>query len=115
MGRAYNDRVPQSALEGQEYAEDQIPDRDSVNERGSTGKGKANGERLWSADEREILWREWRESLESGSGSTGGSGGKRWKFPPNFNDANAGFGDANAGAVEKKKKKKKKGSLGEDR
>jgi len=103
---AYNDRLPQSALEGEEYAEDQVPDRDSVNDQRSTGKGKANGKGLWTSDEERFYGENGRNSVESGSGSTGGSGGRRWKF----NDSDTGFGDAsaNAGSVEKKKKKKKK-------
>jgi len=74
----YNDRLPNSTLEGQEYEEGQnvggTPDGQAVQQRPSRG-----GE----------LWREEDESYygQNGNGDAGSSeSGGRWHYPANFED-----------------------------
>lgn len=79
----YNDRLPQSALEGQEYAEGQVPDgpRDD-----SASNIDGNERPLWNQEEDESYYG--RRNRDQHGGSSIGSGG-RWHYPANFDEADA--------------------------
>jgi len=92
----YNDLNPHSTLEGQEYEEGQVPDRDStlnVNGNRSQNGNARNGE-LW-ADSDESYY-----NRDPDRASTNSSG--RWHYPANFEDA-----DPMPGAEFSSSKKKK--------
>ncbi|TFY71206.1 hypothetical protein EVG20_g1814 [Dentipellis fragilis] len=96
----YSERNPHSALEGQPYAEGELPDPEGTSlENGSTSgirrsATSASGNQLWSPAEEQYYGR-------NGDGSSTNSGG-RWHYPANFEDA------APASGTLKKKKKVKK-------
>jgi uncharacterized membrane protein YqaE (UPF0057 family) len=86
----YNDRLPQSTLENQEYEEGQ--DHGSsvdISTEGQGGKRQQKGDRQPNGD----LWRPEDETFygaegEASSIRTGtSSGGGRWHYPANFDDA----------------------------
>ncbi|TDL27477.1 hypothetical protein BD410DRAFT_762461 [Rickenella mellea] len=99
----YNERLPNSALEGQDYEEGETSgSRENVN--GDAGAPKRPGAR-------DALWREEDESYygqngESGSTRSSESGG-RWHYPANFNDALPPTEYGSGGGGGKKKKSKK--------
>jgi len=108
----YNDRLPQSALEGQEYAEGQVPDapRDD-----SAPNIDGNERPLWNNEEEESFYG--RRNRDHG-GSSIGSGG-RWHYPANFDEADAPTSTAAASKHHKLplgggKKKKDRWALSED-
>jgi len=92
----YNDRLPQSALEGQAYEEGQEGGSsvDLSVEGGSGGKNRRqNGGDLWRPED-ENYYNAERASQNTSSG--------RWRYPANFNDAEP------VPSPPKKSKKKKK-------
>lgn len=77
----YDERLPQSALVGQEYEEGQIPDRPE-----DTSRRAARSENeLWNAREDEGFYGQDNASTASETGRAGGGG--RWHYPANFDDA----------------------------
>ncbi|KAG6333869.1 hypothetical protein ID866_5212 [Astraeus odoratus] len=92
----YQDRNPDSTLEGQPLEEGQVgPPRSSTDDSSQT---RANGDGLWRPED-ETYYNKSRE----GSLQTVESGGGRWRYPANFDDTLPELGDATG----KKKKKKK--------
>lgn len=116
----YNDRLPHSTLEGQEYAEGEVG---SINDReyGSSNYPSSRPESILDPEERErsrkkgdnSFWNENDEryygqssgSLDSASKSTGNAGGGRWHYPANFEDTLVA--DDMLGGKKKKKTGKK--------
>jgi hypothetical protein len=83
----YNDRLPQSALEGQEYAEGQVPDGPRDGPRDDSASNIDGNERpLWNNEEDESYYG--RRNRDHHGGSSIGSGG-RWHYPANFDEADA--------------------------
>ena len=80
----YNDRLPQSALEGQEYAEGQVPDGPRDDSTSNIDDG--NERPLWDREEDETYYG--RRNRDHHGGSSIGSGG-RWHYPANFDEADA--------------------------
>ncbi|CCA74706.1 hypothetical protein PIIN_08666 [Serendipita indica DSM 11827] len=111
----YNDRLPQSTLEGREVEEGQIPDREP--EQGSsTNVNGTREERLWDSHRDESFYGQRRTG--SGSVSTG-SGGRagRWHYPANFEDTEVeqpASGKKKRGGLLGGKKKKDRWELSED-
>jgi len=92
----YNERLPESTLEGQELEEGQLPDNPSrQQEREQQRNGDVGGD-LWSQDD-EAYYRS-RDNVSVRSGETGSSG--RWRYPANFE------GTEPAGGKKSKKGKK---------
>lgn len=90
----YNDRLPQSTLDGQPYEEGQ--DRSSSIDLSAEGDG-ARPHRQPNGD----LWRPEDENYYNPEGENGSSG--RWRYPANFDDAVV----PSASKRGKKKKEKK--------
>jgi len=108
--RRYNDRLPASALEGQEYEEGEVagPSReDSI----------TNPDGARSAPAAADLWHEEDERYynQNGNGDNrsvdSGSGGGRWHYPANFEDT---MPSMDVGGGGKKKKKKDRWARTED-
>ena len=95
----YNERLPHSTLDDQEYEEGQIPDR--VPEPSEQDAGRAPNQ-FWREDEERFYDANGRGTPSSESGSTGRGGG-RWSYPANFDDTIQDYA-----APSKKKKKSKK-------
>ncbi|KAG8818979.1 hypothetical protein FRC19_010206, partial [Serendipita sp. 401] len=81
----YNDRLPQSTLEGREVEEGQVPDRPGMSREGTTANDAAGRDgNLWNNTEEQFYG---QKKQGSGSVSTGsGGGGGRWRYPANFDD-----------------------------
>ncbi|EJD06060.1 uncharacterized protein FOMMEDRAFT_104518 [Fomitiporia mediterranea MF3/22] len=94
----YNDRLPHSALEGQEYAEGEIPDAngrpDSILE--PDARARRDNQQLWTEQDERYYGQ--RNSVQ-------GSG--RWHYPANFEDTLPADGGMYGGVTKKKKKGKK--------
>ncbi|KAL5529019.1 hypothetical protein ACEPAG_4993 [Sanghuangporus baumii] len=124
----YNDRLPHSVFEGQEYAEGEIPDgrQDSSSvlgpdARSRRGNRQQQQERLWDEGEERYYGQRERDSMRrsngsldsstiSGQGGGGGSSGSggRWHYPANFSDTlPMEMMPTSAGAKKKKKMSKK--------
>ncbi|KAI6022668.1 hypothetical protein EDC04DRAFT_2727725 [Pisolithus marmoratus] len=96
----YNDRNPESTLDGQPLEEGQVgPSRSSTE---NSREPSANAKGLWRPED-ESFYSEGRD------GSSESSGG-RWRYPANFDDAFSAPGEA----VLKKKKKKDRWARTED-
>lgn len=111
----YNDRLPQSALEGQEYAEGQVPDgpRDD-----SASNIDGNERPLWNDEEDESYYGR-RNRDQHGGGSSISSSGGRWHYPANFDKAEPSTPPAETSKRQKLplgggKKKKDRWALSED-
>ncbi|KAG8979883.1 hypothetical protein FRB90_007846, partial [Tulasnella sp. 427] len=91
----YNDRLPQSTLEGQEYAEDQIPDRPEAERRGTNRSNQ-----LWNRSEEGFYGQPSASTSETG-------GGGRWHYPANFDDAEIAPSPTRTKSKSGKKKDKK--------
>ena len=109
----YNDRLPQSALEGQDYAEGQVPDgpRDD-----SASNLDGNEAPLWDQEEDETYYG--RRNRDQHGGSSISSGG-RWHYPANFDKAEPSTPTADTSKRHKLplgggKKKKDRWALSED-
>lgn len=125
----YNDRLPHSTFEGQEYAEGEVG---SVNDYDNGGSGNANSrpESILGPEERErsrknkdnSLWSQSDEryygqssgSLDSASRSTGDAGGGRWHYPANFEDTLEADDILSGGKKKKKSGKKDRWARTED-
>lgn len=113
----YNDRLPHSVFEGQEYAEGEVPDPPSRENSIRDPESRARRERqqqegLWNEEEERYYGQRERGrgngSLDSGSISTSGGGsGSRWHYPANFEDTLPGSETSLDGGLGGKKKKKK--------
>lgn len=98
----YNDRLPHSALEGQQYEEGEVagPSReDSIINEPSGSSRRDDG-----------LWRDGDEQYYNANGDKGSTKSStnesgRWRYPANFEDTLPPIDDDSSG---KKKKKKKK-------
>jgi len=93
----YNDRLPNSTLEGQEYEEGQTAGRSAENVDETTPRSRADGT-LWNNEEESYYGRGDRAGSSASLKSTGSAG--RWHYPANFDEAEPIPG--------KKKKKEKK-------
>jgi hypothetical protein len=105
----YNDRLPNSVLENQAYEEGQIPDRPGASrETTSNGNGEPG---LWNERQDEQFYgQRQRESGSVGSGSANGAAsGGRWRYPANFEEADA---EVAGMEIEDNHKRKKGGILG---
>jgi len=125
----FNERLPESTLEGQELEEGQVADDPSrPRERGQQQPNGDAGGDLWTQDD-EAFYRSSRDNVSVRSGATGSSG--RWRYPANFQDTEpaggskkskkgkkdrwarvdeAMLGDGPSGSSKRKKSKSKKGS-----
>ncbi|KAL5511869.1 hypothetical protein ACEPAH_5087 [Sanghuangporus vaninii] len=122
----YNDRLPHSVFEGQEYAEGEIPDnrQDSSSVLGPDARSRKNRqqqqqqqERLWDEGEERYYGQRERDSMRRSNGSldsssiSGGGGGSnsggRWHYPANFEDTLPMEMTSMAAGAKKKKKSKK--------
>lgn len=102
----YNERLPQSALEGQDYAEDQVPDRHRAD---SASNAEPTERPLWNRDEDESFYGRRRDGDRESSNGSGG----RWHYPANFDDAEPPTPTASS-SRKKEKKKKDRWALSED-
>ncbi|KAH7107791.1 hypothetical protein BKA62DRAFT_684458 [Auriculariales sp. MPI-PUGE-AT-0066] len=101
----YNERLPQSTLEGAPYEEGQDPgSRDSVVE---TARRTGTGQ-LWNANDEEFYGTDSRNRSTASLPNDASSGG-RWHYPANFEDT-----EASSGTLPTKKKKKDRWELSED-
>lgn len=101
----YNDRLPNSALEGQDYEEGEVPGRS----RESTIDSQQNNGRPNGANQ-DGLWREEDEQYYGQNGdarSTRSGESGRWHYPANFEDTVAPIEGNGVGGKKKKKKEKK--------
>lgn len=115
----YNDRLPESTLEGQDLEEGEVrrnSDRqDSILEPEERSR---QDNQYWNPNEEQYYGRNGNGSGSLDSGSNGGRG-SRWRYPANFEDSvpsgepgfygdSGKYGDApGAGSAKKKKKAKK--------
>jgi uncharacterized membrane protein YqaE (UPF0057 family) len=76
----YNERLPNSTLEGQEFEEGQIPDANTQSGSGPAGSQQNN---LWTEGDEGYYRDNGSGSLRSGDSGSGG----RWHYPANFEDA----------------------------
>ncbi|KAG8708549.1 hypothetical protein FRC11_006371, partial [Ceratobasidium sp. 423] len=105
----YNERLPQSALEGQEYEEGQNPGETPRQEEGDPFKRNGDGA-LWREEDENYYGRRPRaNSTQSGSQSS--LSNRRWQYPANFDEATEveGLDDG------RKSKKKKSSSKRKDK
>ncbi|PVF94161.1 hypothetical protein CPB86DRAFT_713793 [Serendipita vermifera] len=79
----YNDRLPQSTLEGREVEEGQVPDRPQASREGSAANGSDPA--LWGREEEQFYGQRRRGNGSESNSSSGGGG--RWRYPANFDDA----------------------------
>ncbi|KAF8681089.1 hypothetical protein RHS04_03250 [Rhizoctonia solani] len=102
----YNERLPQSTLEGQEYEEGQNPTETPREEQSDPFRRPGEGA-LWGEEDENYYGRRPRaNSTQSGSQtSLSNRSTRRWQYPANFDEANevGGLDDG-------RKSKKKKGS-----
>ncbi|KAG8969481.1 hypothetical protein FRC03_002757 [Tulasnella sp. 419] len=82
----YNERLPQSALEGQEFEDGQIPDRNQDATTATTNQPK-NNDALWSTQDEGYYGQ--RKNASSGdvgsvNTATSESHSGRWHYPANF-------------------------------
>lgn len=110
--------MPASALEGQEYAEGQNPDR--VPSETPTDPSQREPA-LWNRENDESYYGQNRKASNSKSGvsvdSSSNSGGGRWHYPANFEEAEIAADSSSGHKVSlrgKKKKKKDRWELSED-
>jgi len=89
----YNDRLPQSTLQGQPYAEGQEGGSSIDLSTEDNGRNRANGDGLWRPEDEQYYG-------QNGDSASAGSGG-RWHYPANFEDTLVE-------TAPKKKKKEKK-------
>ncbi len=103
----YNDRLPQSALEGQDYAEGQVPDGPRSDSASNIDDG--NERPLWDRGEDETYY-----------GRRNGDHHGGWHYPANFDEADAPTPTPTTSKRHKlplgggKKKKKDRWALSED-
>ncbi|KIM20474.1 hypothetical protein M408DRAFT_333963 [Serendipita vermifera MAFF 305830] len=124
----YNDRLPNSTLEGRQVEEGQVPDGPSRDPSATDVNANARTEqegRLWdSTQDEQFYGQKNKGARESGSVSTA-TGGGRWHYPANFDEAeldspNGMELDPSASSGKKKgflgggKKKKDRWALSED-
>lgn len=91
----YDERLPQSAHEGQDYAEDQIPDRPENQRRATNGTNE-----LWNRSEEGFYG-------QPGASTSDTGGGGRWHYPANFDDAEVAPSPVQTKSKSGKKKDKK--------
>lgn len=77
----YNERLPQSTLEGQEYADGQVPDGPRND---SASNVDANERPLWNQEEDESYYGRRNRGRD---GSSSNASGGRWHYPANFDEA----------------------------
>jgi len=101
----YNDRLPNSALEGQDYEEGEVPGRSregTIDSQQSIGKPNgANQDGLWREEDEQY----YGQNGDARSTRSGESG--RWHYPANFEDTVAPVEGNGVGSKKKKKKEKK--------
>jgi len=112
----YDERLPHSALEGQEYEEGQVAG-DTPNAESGDPLARRNGD--------PALWREEDESYYNGgnraragsvqSGSQSSLSGRRWQYPANFNEATEVEGMELDGRKGKGKKKSSSSKRSKDK
>lgn len=113
----YDERLPHSALEGQELEEGQVAGNTSNSELGDPST-RRNGDPT-------TLWREEDENYYNGgnrpragsvqSGSQSSLSGRRWHYPANFNEATEVEGAELDGRKGKGKKKSSSSKRGKDK
>ena len=96
----YNDRLPRSTLEGQDYEEGEVAGSNSRDDSVINGSSQNRpNEQYWNEEDERYYGANDSRSLDSGS-----AGGGRWHYPANFDDSVVAL-EADNG---KKKKKVKK-------
>ncbi|KAG9051190.1 hypothetical protein FS837_011305 [Tulasnella sp. UAMH 9824] len=91
----YDERLPQSALEGQEFEPGQIPDRPDAERRATNGTNE-----LWNRSEEGFYGQPSASTSDTG-------GGGRWHYPANFDDAEIAPSPTRGKSKSGKKKDKK--------
>jgi len=104
----YNDRLPHSALEGQQYEEGEVApsldgDGNSIDSSSRSNQRRNADGQYWNPEEETYYGQNGRGG-DSRSVDSGGGGG-RWHYPANFEDSLPPEGAASSGSVRKKKKK----------